>query len=140
MIDCLIMISKILLDNTIIILIVTFYVMSLYIIDGILNSEFARRALVQCTDDIIESTIDAFVLIRKLYSKEVISENVYKIARDKKTRDSNEERLDMILDNLKDHVKHDASIFTSFVYILRGMGHNDLADVIIEKYKGMYNN
>ena len=113
--------------------------MSLYIIDGILNPEFARRALVQCTDIIIESTIDPFALIRKFYSKEVISEGVYKRVRDKTTRDSNEERLEMILDYLKDYVKHDASIFITFVYILRDMGLNDLADVIIVKYEGIYN-
>ena len=35
-------------------------------------------ALVQCTDIIVESTIDPITLARKVYSKQVISENFYK--------------------------------------------------------------
>ena len=131
------MISKILLDNIIIILIVTFFVISLYIIDGILNPECARRALVQCTEIIIESTIDPFALIRKLYSKEVISDSVYKRVKDKQTRDSTEDRLEMILDHLKDHVKHDTSTFITFVNTLKDLSFNDLANEIIVKYEGI---
>ena len=43
----------------------------------------AERALVRCTDIIVESTIDPFILARKLYSKEIISEDVYKRVQDK---------------------------------------------------------
>ena len=50
----------------------------IYSLDGTLNSEKARIALVQCTDIIIESTIDPIVLAKKVYSKEIISEYVYK--------------------------------------------------------------
>ena len=39
--------------------------------------DMARRALVQCTDIIVESNIDSIVLARKLYSGLMISENVY---------------------------------------------------------------
>ena len=90
------------------------------------------RALVQCTDVIVESTIDPIVLARKLYSKEVISEDVYKRVKDKSSRDTNEERLETILDDIKDRVKYDAGILTKFVDILREkLNRNDLADEIM---------
>ena len=92
----------------------------------------AVRALVQCTDIIVESTIDPIVLARKLYSKEVISEDVYKRVKDKSSRDTNEERLETILDDIRDRVKYDAGILTKFVDILREkLNRNDLADEIM---------
>ena len=92
----------------------------------------AVRALVQCTDIIVESTINPIVLARKLHSKEVISEDVYKKVKDKVSRDTNEERLDTILDELKDRVKHNPGIFTKFLDILREkLNRNDLADEIM---------
>ena len=59
------------------------------------------------------------------------------ILNDKATRHTNEECLDTILDCIKDHVKHDASIFTKFVDILRDLNQQDLADAMISKYKGI---
>ena len=110
--------------------------MSLYTIDGVLNTEWARRALVRCTDIIIESTIDPFVLARKVYSKEIIPEDVYKRVRDNQTRDSKETRLEEILDCLKSRIEHNANILKIFVDILRQLSQNDLADNIVAKYKG----
>ena len=113
--------------------------MSLHSIDGTLNSEIGRRALVQCTDIIVESNIDPIALARKLYSKEVISENSYKKVKDKETRETSSDRLDRILDDVKDHVKHNASTFTTFLDILKddSLKQHDLADKIMSKYKGI---
>ena len=113
--------------------------MSLHSIDDTLNCETCRRTLVQCTDIIIESNIDPIGLARKLYSKEIISEAVYKIVKDKKTGDASTDRLDYILDDLKDRVKHNTSTFMIFVDILRddSIKRQDLADKIMSKYKGM---
>ena len=97
----------------------------------------ARRALVQCTDIIVESSVDPVALVRKLYSKEVISEGIYKRVRDKKTGDSSEDRLELILDTLKDHVTQDATILSSFLNILKHLNHQDLAVSIVKKYKSM---
>ena len=97
----------------------------------------AKRALTQCTDIIIESSIDPFALARRLYSKEIISEGTYKRARDKKTGDSSEDRLELILDHLKDRVTHNASILISFLNILKDLTHQDLAVLIVKKYKGI---
>ena len=110
-----------------------------FTLDGTLNCEIYRRTLVQCTDVIVESNIDPAVLARKLYSKEVISEDVYKIVKDKKTGDTSADRLDYILDDLRNHVKHNASTFTIFLDILRddGLNRQDLADKIMSKYKGI---
>lgn len=64
----------------------------------------------------------------------MITENVYKIIKDKACRDTNMERLDTILDEIKDHVKYDTSILTKFVDILREEFYrNDLADKIMSK-------
>ena len=95
----------------------------------------ARTALVQCTDIIVESTIDPNTLARKLYSEQVISENVYRKVRDTASRDTNEQRLETILDEIKDLVKNDAGILTKFLDILRGekLKRNDLADKIMSK-------
>ena len=94
----------------------------------------ARTALVQCTDIIVESTIEPITLARKLYSEQVISENVYKRVKDPASRDTNEQRLETILDEIKDLVKHDASILTKFVNVLREKLHRyDLADKIMSK-------
>ena len=64
----------------------------------------------------------------------MITENVYKIIKDKACRDTNMERLDTILDEIKDRVKHDTGILTKFVDILRREFYrNDLADEIMSK-------
>ena len=116
-----------------------FYVSSLHSIDDTLDFDAARRALVKCTSAIVESAIDPISLARKLISEEVISENVYKIVRDKRTGDTSEDRLDKILDDLKDHIKHDANVFMIFLDVLRddSLNQQDLADKIMSKYKGM---
>ena len=74
-----------------------------------------------------------------MYSKEIISEDVYKIVKDKKTGDTSTDRLDYILDDLKDHVKQNSSVFMIFLDILRddSLNQQDLADKIMSKYKGM---
>ena len=105
----------------------------LYIILGF-DCDVAWRALVQCTDIIVESTIDPFALARKLHSELIISENVYRRVKDKVNKDSIEDRLDIILDDIKDQVKYDASILTKFVNVLREkINRNDIADKIMLK-------
>ena len=104
-----------------------------------MNSEIARRTLVQCSNDIVVSDINPIDLARKLYSQEVISDNVYKNLKDRETRETSSDRLDRILDVLKDRVKHNASAFTTFLDILRDdtLNRPDLADIIMAKYKGI---
>ena len=97
----------------------------------------AKRALAQCTDIITESSIDPFTLARRLYSKEVISESIYKRVIDKETRDSNEDRLERILGHLRDHVSHNVKILTSILNILNDLEYQYLAVLIVKKYKGM---
>ena len=99
-----------------------------------LNPAVAKRSLVQCTDIIIESNIDPFILVTKLYSREIIPRDVYKRVKDKDTRDSAEDRRDKILDHLTDCVEHDVSILTSFLSVLRELSRDDLADIIMRKY------
>ena len=108
-------------------------------IDGALKCEIGRRALVQCTDIIVESNVDPITLARKLYSKEVISENIYKKVKDKETRETSSDRLERILDDLKDHVKHNVKTFTLFLDILRddSLSRHDLADKIMSNYESM---
>ena len=95
-----------------------------------LNPVVARRALLQCTDILVESSIDHFTLARKLYSKEIISEDVYMRVRDRETRDP----MERIFDHLKDRIDHDVNIFTEFLSVLRDLSRNDLADIIMAKY------
>ena len=96
----------------------------------------AVRTLVQCTDIIVESNIDPSVLARKLYTKEVISENVYMRVRDRASRDTNEESLETISVDLKSRVKYNVSIMMTFVDILRNdFKQNDLANIIMSKFK-----
>ena len=53
-------------------------------------------------------------------------------------RDRNEQCLDIILDELKDRVEHDAGILYTFVDILRvKLNRNDLADKIMSKCEGI---
>ena len=92
----------------------------------------AVRALVQCTDIIVESTIDPFVLARKLFSELIISENVYERVRDSACNDTNKQRLETILNDIRNRVKYDAGILTKFVDILRQkLNRNDLANKIM---------
>ena len=104
-----------------------------------MNSEIVRRTLVQYADNIVESNINPIDLARELYSQELISESVYKNMRDRESRETSSDRLDRILDVIKDHVKHDVSAFTTFLDILRDDGFNqqELADKIMSKYKGI---
>ena len=77
-------------------------------------------------------------LARRLYSEEIISDSVYKRVRDKASRDSNADRLEILLDDIKDRVKYDAGILTKFVDILIDSLHRpDLANTIMSKYKGI---
>ena len=99
-----------------------------------LNSAVAKRALVQCTDIIIGSSINPFTLVTKLYSREIIPRDVYKRVKDRDTRDSAEDRRDKILDHLTDCIERDVNILTSFLSVLRELSRDDLADIIMEKY------
>ena len=101
-----------------------------------LSSDVARKALIQCTATIINSTVEPFDLIIKLYSKEIIPEDLYKRVKDKQSRDTTKERLDLILEHIKDRINLDASIFKLFVDTLRELNRNDLADLIMKKYEG----
>ena len=106
------------------------------------NSEFndsvvARRALVRCTNIIVKSSIDPSALALELYSEEIISDSLYKRVRDKKTGDSSEDCLELILDDIKDRVSQNSNILTSFLNILEELTHQHLADTIVKKYKGM---
>ena len=102
----------------------------------ILSSDAALRALGQCTDTIVDSNIDPKALARKLYSKEVISESVYKKVRDRETRDSKEERIEEVLDDLRDRIKHDPNVLINFLSTLKELSQNDLALKIEQKYQG----
>ena len=97
----------------------------------------ARRALVRCTNVIVNSSIDPSVLARGLYSEEVISEDKYKTVRSKKTGDSSEDRLELILDDIKDRVSQNGNIFGSFLNFLKDLAHQDLAALIVKKYNGI---
>ena len=99
-----------------------------------LNPAVAKRALVQCTDIIIESNIDPFTLVIKLYSREIIPQDVYKRVKDRDTRDSAEDRRGRILDYLTDRIEHDVNILMSFLSVLRELSRDDLADIIMTKY------
>ena len=111
------------------------FIFCLYSLDGTLNPVFAIRALVQCTDIIVESGIDPFVLANNLFAKEVISEDVYARVTGMPSRYSTVDCLRMILDYLKDHIRHDLNILMSFLDVLRDMDQDDLADVILTKYR-----
>ena len=88
---------------------------------------------VQSTDIIVESGIDPAVLARKMYAKEIMADSVYDRVRDKASRDTNEERLEAILRDLRSRVKNDASILMTFVDILRvDLNRQDLADKVIQ--------
>ena len=63
-----------------------------------------------------------------------MSDNVYDRVRDKAARDSNEERLEAILSDLRSRVNNDASILMTFVDILKvDLKRQDLADKIMSK-------
>ena len=101
-----------------------------------LSSDVAKKALIQCTATIVNSTVEPFDLVIKLYSKEIIPEDLYKRVKDKQSRDTTKERLDLILEHIKDRINLDASIFKFFVETLRELSRNDLADLIMKKYEG----
>ena len=83
---------------------------------------------------IVESTINPIDLARKLYSEMIIPEDFYRKIKDKETRDTSKDRLDAILDEIKDRVEHDPGIFNKFINVLReGLYRRDLADKIITK-------
>ena len=102
-----------------------------------LDPVVAKRTLVQCSDIITESTIDPFTLARKLYSNEVFPAYTYKRVKDMSTRDSNERRLQQILEHLIERVRLNADILMSFLDILKDLERRDLADLILKKYKSM---
>ena len=113
----------------------------LYCVDcgSVLNSDAAKKALAQCADLFVESTIDPNTLARKLNARDVIFENDYKKVRDTRTRDSEEERRETILNYVEDRIKLNADIFTIFLDVLKDLGRADIADKFMAKYKSMLN-
>ena len=101
-----------------------------------MKSDVASKALIQCTATILDSTVEPFDLVIKLYSKEIIPGDIYKRVKDRQSRDTKKERLDLILEHIKDRVNLDAGIFKLFVDTLRELSRNDLADLIMTKYEG----
>ena len=96
------------------------------------DCDAATKALDRCSEIIVESTIDPLTLARKLYSDEIISEDVFKRVKDPACRDTNDQRRQYILDDIMDRVKRDADTFTKFVNILRKkFKRDDLADEIM---------
>ena len=75
--------------------------------------------------------------MRKLYSKEVVSKDVYKRVRDRESRDTCEERLEKILEDIEDRTKRDANVLLIFLCVLIDLNRKDLADIINTKYKGI---
>ena len=104
------------------------------------NIAAAKKALAYCAPLIIESMIDPVVLSRHALSKEIISKDVSKNVKDRYSRDTREERMEKIIDELEDQISYDNDndIFEIFVGILRELGRNGLADKIEEKYKTGY--
>lgn len=99
---------------------------------SLIDCKAASTALVKCTCSIVESKIDPIDLARELFSKQIISENVYDRVRDEACRDTNKTRLEIILDDLRSRVKYKADILTIFVKILREkFKKDDLADEIL---------
>ena len=91
-------------------------------------------ALVKCTDIIVESDIDPIALTRTLFTKQIISERVYKRVEDEACKDTNERCREIILNDIRDCVKYKADILTKFVNILRKkFKQGDLADEIMSK-------
>ena len=102
----------------------------------LLISDMAKKVLVRSTDIIVESGIDPVVLARKLYAKEIMSDNVYDKIRDTASRDSNEERLEAIVRDLRSRVENDTSIVMIFVNILRvDLKRQDLANKVMSILK-----
>ena len=102
----------------------------------LLSSDMAKKVLVRSTDIIVESGIDPVVLARKLYAKEIMADNVYDRIRDTASRDSNEERLEAIVRDLRSRVENDANIVMIFVDILRvDLKRQDLADKVMSNLK-----
>ena len=98
------------------------------------NCKANKTALVQCTDDIVRSSIDPFALARILFSKEIISEDCYKRVRDRTCGNTNEERLETILDDLRSRTEYDPNILMILVSILKDdLSRKDLADKIMSK-------
>ena len=99
-----------------------------------IDCKAASIALVKCTSSIIESKIDPIDLARELFSEQIISENVFDRVKDKACGDTNKNRLEIILDDIRDRVKYKADILTKFVTILRKkFKRDDLADEIMSK-------
>ena len=107
-------------------------------IRGPILSEVAQRALKKSTVVITESSIDSSALARKLYSEEILPDNVYKTVKDRKCGNTNAERLEIILECMIDQVnKGDVNIYKKFLDALRYLARNDLAVAIEAKYEGM---
>ena len=104
-----------------------------------LNSDATKKALVQCTDLIVESTIDPSTLARKLITRDDKFENELKRVKDRSTRDSEVERRQTVLDCVIDRVKLNADIFTTFLGALKDLGRDDIADKIMAKYRSKLN-
>ena len=101
-------------------------------------SEVAARALKKSTVVITESSIDSSALARKLYSEEILPEDVYRTVNDRKCGNTNADRLENILKCTIDKVnKGDVNIYKKFLDSLSDLDRNDLAVAIEAKYEGM---
>ena len=103
----------------------------------------ARTALRKNFDKIVESTIDPFELARKLFSAQILPNDVYFKVMDENVNMSTQRRMHLVLTSIHGAVSLNGQVFEKLLDILKEGGSvigDSLTKSLIKDYEGSYMN
>ena len=103
-----------------------------------LKPALTYRALVKCTVIIKDSNLSPTEFGDALFAEELISDTVHKDAKDTHTNCTRRERIEDMMEHVREACKSRGQVFATFIGILHEQGERDLADTIIKKYRGIH--
>ena len=103
------------------------------------DSNVAYQAVRRNSSKIVQSGIDPIVLAAKLDSSNAINETDYRLVIDRNTTASSQERLQILVDSVKENVRYNSAVFGSFVKHLNesGIPGHSIAQELIASYQGI---
>lgn len=103
------------------------------------DSNIAYQAVRRNSCKLVQSGIDPIVLAAKLDSSNAINETDYRLVIDRNTAASSQERLQILVDSVKENVKYNSTVFGSFVKHLNesGIPGRSIAQNLMASYQGI---
>ena len=100
------------------------------------NPDLAYRALRRCAVTIANSNLNPIALATSLFSEELIPEILHRNIKDVHSNRNSSERIEDMMECVRERCKHQGKDFKTFIDIVYELGERDLANKVIERYRG----